>query len=235
MAKGLGAATAVRATGAALTSTTTAPRNRGRRTAASAAVSRELILEASIHEFARHGFEGATTASVARVSGVTQPLVHYYFGTKDGLWRAAMEMLAARLNLVLNAAEEDAQNLDPADGLRVYVRRYVYFCAANPEFSRMIAREAASKGPRLDWVVEKVLRSFSNQLGMLIERVRAAGQLRDVRTEHVFLGLLGAASCVFDGAALADELYELDTFSRNEVQSFAETISTMFLDGIVSS
>src|SRR3990167_6869881 len=53
-------------------------RKRGR----TSKISRERILEASLYEFADHGYEGATTASVARRVGVTQPLIHYHFGSK---------------------------------------------------------------------------------------------------------------------------------------------------------
>ncbi len=98
-----------------------APKRKRGRPPASAEISRDRILEAALAEFAERGFDGATTAAVARGSGVTQPLVHYYFGTKEGLWRAAMEHLGHRLTNVLSAAEEDAEGLTAVEAIRYYL------------------------------------------------------------------------------------------------------------------
>src|SRR4051794_24909594 len=51
---------------------------------------RDRILSAALEEFANRGYDGTTTAEIARHAGVTQPLVHYHFETKDALWRAAV-------------------------------------------------------------------------------------------------------------------------------------------------
>lgn len=53
---------------------------------------REAILDAAREAFAEHGFEAASLRSIARRAGVDPALVHHYFGTKDGLFAAAMEL-----------------------------------------------------------------------------------------------------------------------------------------------
>jgi AcrR family transcriptional regulator len=56
-----------------------------------------MILEAALAEFAEHGYSGATTASIARRVGVTQPLVHYHFGSKEALWRTTVDGLFTKM------------------------------------------------------------------------------------------------------------------------------------------
>src|SRR5437016_2873742 len=58
---------------------------------------RERILSAAIRAFAEVGYAGATTAGIARDAGVTQPLVHHHFGSKDGLWRAAVDAVFSNI------------------------------------------------------------------------------------------------------------------------------------------
>ncbi len=53
---------------------------------------RAAILEAARAEFAVKGFEGASLRAVARGAGVDASLVHHYFGTKEGLMIAALEL-----------------------------------------------------------------------------------------------------------------------------------------------
>ena len=54
-------------------------------------VSVEHILAASEKVFAQHGFEGATMAQLAAAAGLPKANLHYYFGTKERLYRAVLE------------------------------------------------------------------------------------------------------------------------------------------------
>jgi AcrR family transcriptional regulator len=58
------------------------------------------LLEAAESIFAEQGFAGATTAAIARRAGVPKANLHYYFATKEGLYRAVIERLARRRLLV---------------------------------------------------------------------------------------------------------------------------------------
>ena len=52
---------------------------------------RELVLREAIPVFARYGFEGATTAEIAKRAGVTQPYIFKLFENKKQLFIAACE------------------------------------------------------------------------------------------------------------------------------------------------
>ena len=60
----------------------------GRRGGAS--TSREDILGAARRLFAEQGYAATTVRRVAEEAGVDPALVHYFFGSKDGLYGAAM-------------------------------------------------------------------------------------------------------------------------------------------------
>lgn len=46
------------------------------------------LLEAAFDEFAAHGFAGARVGRIAEAAGVNKQLISYYFGGKEGLYRA---------------------------------------------------------------------------------------------------------------------------------------------------
>lgn len=48
------------------------------------------ILLAAIEVFAEEGYEGASTRSLASRAGVNAPAIQYYFGSKEGLYRAVI-------------------------------------------------------------------------------------------------------------------------------------------------
>src|SRR5438105_5661672 len=52
----------------------------------------EAILAAAREQFARRGYEQATIRGIASAAGVDPALVHHYFGSKDRLFAAAVEL-----------------------------------------------------------------------------------------------------------------------------------------------
>ncbi|MBK6972604.1 MAG: CerR family C-terminal domain-containing protein [Sterolibacteriaceae bacterium] len=51
---------------------------------------REQLITVATRIFAAKGFAGATTREICQTAGVNLAAIHYYFGDKDGLYRAAL-------------------------------------------------------------------------------------------------------------------------------------------------
>ncbi|MFI1933228.1 TetR family transcriptional regulator [Streptomyces sp. NPDC020330] len=78
-----------------MTEAAPAPRRRGRpsREAASGGPdARTRILEAARTEFAERGYDRTSIRGIAKSAGVDAALVHHYFGTKDEVFAAAVEV-----------------------------------------------------------------------------------------------------------------------------------------------
>jgi AcrR family transcriptional regulator len=58
---------------------------------------RARIMEAAVELFAASGFDGATTRAIADRAGVNLPAIQYYFGSKEGLYRAVIEQFSQHL------------------------------------------------------------------------------------------------------------------------------------------
>jgi TetR/AcrR family transcriptional regulator, regulator of cefoperazone and chloramphenicol sensitivity len=54
---------------------------------------RRRILETALEIFASEGYEGASTRHLAERAGVNLPAIQYYFGSKEGLYRAVIESI----------------------------------------------------------------------------------------------------------------------------------------------
>lgn len=75
--------------------TDAAPRRRGRpsRTqSADAPATRDRILAAAREEFSERGYDKTSVRGIAKTAGVDSALVHHYFGTKDDVFAAAIEL-----------------------------------------------------------------------------------------------------------------------------------------------
>jgi AcrR family transcriptional regulator len=58
----------------------------------SGAESKQRILQTARDLFGRHGYGGTTVRAIATAAGVDPAMVFYFFGTKQGLFAAAIEM-----------------------------------------------------------------------------------------------------------------------------------------------
>jgi TetR/AcrR family transcriptional regulator len=207
----------------------TPSRRRGR----TSKISRERILDASLVEFAKHGYEGATTASVARRIGVTQPLIHYHFGSKEALWRAAVELAFSQMAGLLSDMDEETHGSDPRERMREIARRFVRFSAKHPEVSRLIIAESAVAGPRLEWMTEKHLRPLIRRVEQTFRAGRDAGIVKDLSLESLIFVFLGALPHFFDGAPLIGLLWGIDPADEEHVEKYADTLIEVLASGVL--
>ena len=200
-----------------------------RRRQARSAATREALLDAALSEFAAHGFEGASTRSIAAVAGTHQPQINYHFESKDELWRAAVDHLFAQLD---DAVARHLRELPPASDDRARfargVRAFVRAAAELPELNRIMVQEATIDSDRLDWIVERHTRPRFEILTSDWRRLRNAGQVADIDDVVVYYSLVGAASLPYVNAPEA-RLLGHDTGRQAFIELHAEALVTLFL------
>src|SRR6185369_4682671 len=190
---------------------------------------RERILAVAIRSFSTVGYEGTTTAGVAREAGVTQPLVHHHFGSKEGLWQAAMEELFRDVRAL--TAPSDGT---PAERLLGPIERFVRFVAARPEATRIVAREGAAPSPRLTYLVDRYLREPFQQLVAAIRAGQRDGVVDSaIRADLLLFFVLGAGSHLFDVTALARQSVGIDAGADRTREDFVTLVRTVLERGVV--
>ncbi len=121
--------------------------------------------------FAREGFARTTLTAVAEESGVSTRMLHYHFGDKPGLYRAAM---ARAVTLLIPPQEVLNRSYTvPVEGMRRFVDAIFHRFLQNPAAARLIVREnlepALEKGVGLE--IEEV-----SEVILHIERLLLLGQ-----------------------------------------------------------
>jgi len=54
---------------------------------------KQALIDAAIRLFAQNGFDATSTASIGLSAGVTEPLIHYHFKNKDGLFSHILDTI----------------------------------------------------------------------------------------------------------------------------------------------
>ncbi|MFE2532630.1 TetR family transcriptional regulator [Streptomyces sp. NPDC059371] len=88
---------------------------------------RDRILEAAREEFSERGYEKTSIRGIAKSAGVDSALVHHYFGTKEQVFEAAIEVAFAP---ALDAPEKVVDG--PLDGVGERLTRFVLGIWENP-------------------------------------------------------------------------------------------------------
>jgi AcrR family transcriptional regulator len=65
---------------------------------------RQAVLEAACRVFSRSSYRGATTAEIARESGISEPILYRHFGSKRDLYIACLDMAWDAFRAVCEAA-----------------------------------------------------------------------------------------------------------------------------------
>ncbi|MFB7737319.1 TetR family transcriptional regulator [Streptomyces sp. NPDC056112] len=96
-------------------------RRRGRPRREEAADTRDRILTVAREEFSERGYEKTSVRGIAKAAGVDSALVHHYFGTKEQVFEAAIEVVLAP---ALNAPEALVDG--PLDGVGERFARFFF-------------------------------------------------------------------------------------------------------------
>jgi AcrR family transcriptional regulator len=90
----------------------------------------QQMLDVAEEVFAEHGYHGVSMDEIAERCGVSKPMLYEYFGSKDGLLRAAAARSRAALYAVTSAAM--AEGTEPYDVLWRGMLAYFTFMDTHP-------------------------------------------------------------------------------------------------------
>jgi TetR/AcrR family transcriptional regulator len=142
-----------------------------------------VLLEAGESIFAEQGFAGATTAAIARRAGVPKANLHYYFATKEALYRAVVERV---LNAWLAAASSFDSSEDPRRALSAYISAKMDLAREMPLASRIWSAEIMRGAPIIQDFLDTTLTEWVISRERVVRRWIAAGKLRPIEPRVLF-------------------------------------------------
>lgn len=150
---------------------------------------RNRMIQVALDVFGTRGYEGATTRMLAEQAGVSLPALPYYFGSKEGLYRAVAEHVADRLRDQMAPAISRAEaalahsdlTVDEAVGVLIDVLAVYAGCIFStdrpPGLTRFISRELVEPTAAF----EILYQGFTRNVALVCTRLiaRATGRTPD--------------------------------------------------------
>ena len=190
----------------------------------------ERILEAALSTFSEKGFDGAKTRDIAARAGVTLGLVQYHFGTKEELWKAAVDRAFADMSTGMESVLAANAGRDEVEIIRALIRAHVRFVSENTAFIRIMHDEGKQRGPRNRWIADRYVRPLFAQITPIVERAQAQGLLlAGIDPAHFVYILVGAVGMFFHQAEEAKRVVGIDPEDPAAVAAHARAVESIFL------
>jgi AcrR family transcriptional regulator len=108
---------------------------------------RRAILDAAFIEFSDNGLSGARVDAIAARTGTNVRMIYYYFGSKDGLYRAVLEQTYAAMRAAESRLGLESQAPEAAIAR---MTEFVFdYHAAEPRFARLVTIENIHHGQHI--------------------------------------------------------------------------------------
>ena len=197
-------------------------------------IARNDILKAALRVFARDSFEGTSLQTIAQQAGITQPLLHYHFGSKENLWKSTVDYALSDLRNFFESVSSTTVDLQPVDALRVLCRAFLKFSSEWPEHGMLIFNEMRAKGDRFDWLMDTYLAPIHNYLDALIGRAAAAGQIKAIPAAHLTSTIFVSLTHFFTMAPMIEAIYNVDVTDAQVIADHSNYTIDILFNGILA-
>jgi AcrR family transcriptional regulator len=192
-------------------------------------VDEEAFLDAALHAFAVHGYEGVSVRTLNKELGVSHSWVHQRFGSKSKLWYAAVDHAFGRQAATITF---DPTISDPLEHLERGIRSFLRYSAAHRELGLIMNAEGAQDTDRLDYIYENYIAPPLAPFERLLRHLVEAGRVRPVSMRTLFLLAAHGGAAPFGLLPLARRLDPSDPLSNRSVEEHVETVTRILIDGI---
>ncbi|MCA2010380.1 TetR/AcrR family transcriptional regulator [Cereibacter sphaeroides] len=187
-----------------------------------------LILDAAEGIFAEAGFGGATMQAIADSCGLPKANLHYYFSSKEKLYRRVVERI---FTIWLEAADSFDTEARPEVALRRYISRKMQLSREHRHGSKVWANEVMHGAPIVQDYLESALQVWTDTRIAVIRRWIDEGLIRPVEPRW-FLYMIWATTQHY-----ADFAHQIETLNHGALDDAqwheaTETVCGILLRGI---
>jgi len=183
-----------------------------------------LILDAAELVFAEKGFGGATMQAIADGCALPKANLHYYFSSKEKLYRRVVERI---FNVWLEAADSFETSASPEVALQRYITRKMQLSRAYRYGSKVWANEVMHGAPIIQDYLETTLRDWTDSRINVIRRWIAAGHIRPIDPRWL-LYMIWATTQHY-----ADFAHQIETLNHGPLSDAQWNDATQTVCGII--
>ncbi|MGD8401693.1 MAG: CerR family C-terminal domain-containing protein [Bacillota bacterium] len=190
---------------------------------------RTKLLQAALPLFATKGFKAVSVKEIAREAGVNSALISYYFGSKDGLYRALMDSQFSKVQATL--LQPELTELGPIERIERFILNFIELHRANPYIRRIMTSELNHPSHYFESLVPKYIGKFSRFLIETLEEGKQKGEFRaDLNSTCAAASIVGMVNYYFLAEPVVLKFLEVSV--QESWESFGPQAVQICLEGI---
>lgn len=188
-----------------------------------------LILDAAEKVFAEAGFGGATMQLIADMAGLPKANLHYYFPTKEDLYRRVVQNI---FEIWLDAASSFDAASGPVEGIGAYIEAKMDISRRHPHGSKVWAAEVMHGAPVIQDYLETTLRDWTDGRIALIQRWIDEGKMAPIDPRHLLYMLWATTQHYADFSHQIETLNAGHPLTDAQWRDATESVKQIILRGI---
>lgn len=197
-----------------------------------AEASRRRLLEAGVKVFSARGPAGGSISMIARKAGINRRMLYYYFGSKEGLYRASFRYAYEQLSSAELKLADMA--LSAEELLTKLIRHYYEFYATHPHHVRLLMWENLRQGKAArELRIGSIKTPIIEALRGALDRGRREGHVRtDINERQLLISCMALSFFCFSNRYTISEALGCDLGDPGVLGSQLDHDAKMALDGI---
>jgi len=192
----------------------------------------EDLLASVVRTFARFGYEAVSVRSLSLSLGLSHSALGQRFGTKDQLYRTAVDAEFKRFIEEVNRSRATwPSDLSDLGNLRALVHSFLSTSARFPALGQLMNQEGSEPSSRLDHILKTVVRPQLQQITGLVERLVDAKVIHPITMRALFFLMAHGAEAPFTLTALSSVFDDRDGVLH--VADHVDTTTDILFRGLV--
>ncbi len=196
---------------------------------------RDKILNTAAEEFIEYGFYGARMQRIANKARVNKAMIHYYFSSKENIYKEVLKTVFNLLIEKLNSIKVDDKENEPEEKMRQIIDVYTEIFENYSNYVRLLVYEVITGGKYLPQIIfENINRipfnPWTGKIYKYFEKQIRKGNIRRLNIIQMIISIVSQMVPVYIARPVAENIFKKLGIDKFIIKKFIKDRKEFVMD-----